>query len=77
MMLTVETTAIVTYTCYLTEEDSEKVINYADENGLELTEAVAELYSNAEIDLYHESTESDFSTESIDMVERLKRGKHK
>ena len=76
-MLTVETTAIVTYTCYLTEEDSEKVINYADENGLELTEAVAELYSNAEIDLYHESTESDFSTESIDMVERLKRGKHK
>ena len=70
MILTVETTAIVTYTCYLTEEDSEKVINYADENGLELTEAVAELYGNSEINLYHESTESDFSTESIDMVER-------
>ena len=70
MILVVETTAIVTYACYLTEEDSEKVINYADENGLELTEAVAELYENSEINLYHESTESDFSTESIDRVER-------
>jgi effector-binding domain-containing protein len=70
MKITVETTATVTYTCFLTEEDSEKVINYADENGLELTEAVAELYANSEINLYHNSTESDFSTESIDMVEK-------
>lgn len=70
MRLTVETTATVICTCFLTEEDSEKVINYADENGLELTEAVAELYDNSEINLYYDSTESDFSTESIDMVER-------
>lgn len=68
MKLTVETTATVTYACFLTEEDSEKVINYADENELELTEAVAELYSSSEINLYYDSTESDFSTESIDMV---------
>ena len=70
MRLTVETTAIVTYTCWLTKEDSEKVINYADENGLELEEAVAELYDSSEINLYYNSTESDFSTESIDVVEK-------
>ena len=70
MILRVETTATVTYTCWLSQEDSEKVIDYADENGLELTEAVAELYSNNEINLYNNSTESDFSTESINTVEK-------
>ena len=70
MRLRVETTATVTYTCFLTEEDSKKVIKYANKEGLELTEAVTELYDKSEINLYHESTESDFSTESIDMVEK-------
>ena len=69
-MIIVETTATVTYTCWLSEEDSQKVIDYADENGLDLKEAVAELYADSEIDLYNNSIDSDFSTESIDKVRR-------
>ena len=69
-MMIVETTATVTYTCWLSEEDSQKVIDYADKHNLELKEAVAELYTNNEIDLYDNSTDSDFSTESIDSVRR-------
>ena len=70
MWLEVETTATVTYTCRLNEEDTNKVCAYADENGLTLREAVAKLYDNGDIDLYDSSTESDFSTESIDQVTR-------
>lgn len=69
-MIKVETTATVNYACWLSEEDSQKVIDYADENGLELREAVAELYADGKIDLYDDSTESDFSTESIDTAIR-------
>ena len=68
MWLEVETTATVTYVCCLNEEDTKKVCDYANKNGLTLREAVAELYSNGEIDLYDSSTESDFSTESIDRI---------
>lgn len=67
-MITVEVTAMVQYTCKLSEEDSEKVKEYAEENECELTEAIDMLYSSDEIDLYHNSTESDFSTESIDFA---------
>lgn len=70
MWIEVETTATVTYVCSLNEEDTKKVCDYASESGLTLKEAVAELYSNGEIDLYKYSTESDFSTESIDRVSR-------
>lgn len=70
MALKVTTTATVTYTCWLSEEDSQKVIERADEEGEELTEAVAYLYDAGEISLYDDSTESDFSTESIESVER-------
>ena len=61
-------TATVNYVCYLNEEDSKKVKRYAEKNDLTLEEAVATLYDKCEIDLYRESTESDFSTESIDAV---------
>ena len=70
MWIEVETTATVTYVCNLNEEDTKKVCDYANEQGLTLKEAVAELYSNGEIDLYDNSTESDFSTESIDSARK-------
>lgn len=70
MWIEVETTATVTYVCNLSEEDTKKVCDYADEQGLTLREAVKELYADGKIDLYDDSTESDFSTESIDRVIR-------
>lgn len=64
-MIIVEVDATVTYTCYLSEKDSKKVKSYAKKNDLTLREAVEELYSQHKIDLYEQSTESDFSTESF------------
>jgi hypothetical protein len=70
MWIEVETTATVTYVCNLSEEDTKRVCDYAIEQGLTLREAVAELYAVGKIDLYDNSTESDFSTESIDRAIR-------
>ena len=60
-MIIAEVEATVTYTCYLSEKDSKEVKSYAKKNGLTLREAVEELYSQYKIDLYKQSTESDFS----------------
>jgi hypothetical protein len=65
-MITVETTASVSYTCQLTAKDEEKVRAFAEENDVELADAIWELYWSGEINLYKNSVESDFSTESID-----------
>ena len=65
-MITVEVTASVLYTCQLTAEDAEKVKAFAEENDVDLSVAVWELYSVSEIDLYKNSVESDFSTERVD-----------
>lgn len=65
-MITVEVTASVMYTCELTAEDEEKVKAYAEENDVTLPFAVDELYSVGEINLYKNSVESDFHTETID-----------
>lgn len=67
-MITVETVAEVTTTCYLTEEDEETVKNYMKENCCDLKDAVKELFWNNEIDIYLQSTESDFSTNEITRV---------
>lgn len=67
-MMTVEVTASVLYTCHLSTGDEEKVKAFAKENNIDLEEAVFELYADGEIDLYKDSVESDFSTESIDSV---------
>lgn len=71
-------TATVQYWCTLSDEDSEKVDKYISDRTAEdpmfpptLEEAVAELYSRCEINLYHDSTESDFDTRSINSVEPL------
>ena len=65
----VRTTATVEYVCYLSDEDTDKVIQYADAEGCTLKEAVANLHADGTIDLYNECSEVDFSTESIDSVE--------
>nr|DAJ44875.1 MAG TPA: Arc-like DNA binding domain protein [Caudoviricetes sp.] len=64
-MIIVEVEATVTYTCYLSEKESKEVKSYAKKNDLTLREAVEELYGQYKIDLYKQSTESDFSTESF------------
>lgn len=74
-MIKVEATAKVLYTCCLSDEDSEKVkekakelAEYYQDESVEdyFAQAVEQLYAENEIDLYEESTESDFTTESID-----------
>lgn len=65
----VRTTTTVEYVCYLRDEDAEKVIQYADAEECTLKEAVANLYADGVIDLYYDSSDVDFSTESIDSVE--------
>ena len=67
-MVKVETTAEVITTCYLTNEDEEKVKAFMEENQCELEDAVKELFWSNELDIYTNSTESDFHTESIDLV---------
>ena len=64
----ITTVATVQYACELSEEDAEKVRAVAGEDG-DLIGAVWELYTAGEINLYRNSTESDFSTESILEVE--------
>lgn len=65
----VEVEAKVTYTCYLSFEDEQTVRNYVEENGGDFSTAVWECYCNNMINLYYNSTESDFSTEEILSVE--------
>ena len=73
MKYQVTVTAEVQYICTLSHEDSETVKEFLEENpDFSEEEAVKYLYDNNEIGLYdYESTESDFSTESIDAVEEL------
>ena len=67
-MIKVETTAEVVTTCFLTDEDEEKVRIFMEENKCDLEDAVKELFWNSEINIYTNSTESDFHTQSIDLV---------
>lgn len=68
-MIRVETTAEVITTCILTDEDEEKVKTFMEKNQCDLEDAVKELFWNNELNIYSQSTESDFHTESIDLVE--------
>lgn len=67
--LTVTVEAVVTYTCFLDEEDSARVKEIAEEYDLELEEAVRWLYNSNELNLYRNSVESDFATDEIVQVE--------
>lgn len=73
-MFKVEAVATVYYTCSLSDEDGQKVLDYIKENPEEfrfmsdrkkILKAVEILSSDCEIELYDDSTESDFSTEEI------------
>lgn len=68
-MIRVETTAEVITTCILTDEDEEKVKAFMEENDCDLEDAVGALFWTNELNIYDQSTESDFHTESIDLVE--------
>lgn len=73
-MMKIEAVATVYYTCTLSDEEEEKVVNYIKNNPEEfefmddkkaIAEAVAILCEDDEIDLYETSTESDFCTNDI------------
>ena len=68
-MIKIETTAEIITTCYLTDDDEKKVKAFMKENKCDLEEAVHELFWSNKLDIYRHSTESDFHTESIDLVE--------
>lgn len=73
-MFKIEAVATVYYTCCLSDEDSQKVIDYIKENPKEfefmsdkkkIVKAVEILHDGCEIELYDDTTESDFNTEEI------------
>lgn len=65
MALIVMAEATVQYACRLSAEDEQKVREYAEENDLTLEEAVGALYDDCAINLYADSWESDFNTNTI------------
>lgn len=73
-MFKVEAVATVYYTCLLSNEDGQKVLDYIKENPEEfefmsdkekIVKAVEKLYEEDQIELYQFSDESDFATEKI------------
>lgn len=73
-MFKVEAVATVYYTCSLSDEDGQKVLDYIRENPEEfrfmsdekkILKAVKLLHRDCKIELYNDSTESDFITEEI------------
>lgn len=73
-MFKIEAVATVYYTCSLSDEDSQKVLDYIKENPEEfefmddkdkIVKAVEILSSNCEIDLYDDCIDSDFNTDQI------------
>jgi len=68
MKVTVE--ALVQYVCTLSDEDAQKVREYADEHCFgDCESAVMDLYWKGKIDLYHDSVESDFDTQECISVD--------
>lgn len=70
MALVAMVEATVTYACWLSEEDEQKVRDYIGDTDLSIEDAVWELYCAGKIELYKNSTESDFSTNYIISVDR-------
>lgn len=63
------TEATVQYACRLSKEDEQKVREFAAVHDATLEEAVGALYSDSAIDLYADSWEGDFDTNTILYVE--------
>ena len=57
--------ATVIYACRLSEEDEQKVRDYIGDTDLSTADAIMELYDAGKIELYKDSTESDFFTNYI------------
>lgn len=68
MALVAMVEATVTYACWLSEEDEQKIRDYIGDTDLSITDAVTELSVMGEIDLYKNSTESDFYTNYVEQV---------
>ena len=68
MALVVMVEATVTYACRLNEEEEQIIREYIGDTDLSIEDAVTELYNAGEIDLYKNSTESDFYTNYIEQV---------
>ncbi len=73
-MFKLEAVATAYYTCSLSDEDGQKVLNYIKENPEEfefmsgkekILKAVEKLYQNSEVNVYDDSVEGDFSTEEF------------
>ena len=62
--------ATVTYACQLSEEDEQKISDYIGDTDLSTADAIMELYDAGKIDLYKESTESDFYTNYVTGIYR-------
>jgi hypothetical protein len=65
MALIVMAEATVQYACRLSAEDEQKVCEYARQNNATPEEAVEALYWDCAINLYADSWESDFNTNTI------------
>lgn len=70
MALVAMVEATVTYACQLSKEDEQKVLDYIGDTDLSTADAIMELYCEGKIDLYKNSTESDFSTNYITGIYR-------
>ena len=70
MALVAMVEATVTYACRLSEEDEQKVLDYIKDIDISTADAIMELYCAGKIDLYKNSTESDFSTNYITSIYR-------
>lgn len=77
-MMKIEAVATVYYTCTLSDEEEQLVVKYIKENPeifefmdkkKAIAKAVEMLYEEYEIDLYEESTESDFCTDEVNWSE--------
>jgi hypothetical protein len=67
-MMTVMVEAIVTYACKLSKADEQKIKEYIEGTDLSAEDAILPLYNAGEIDLYKNSTESDFCTNYVTEV---------
>ncbi len=65
MALVAMVEATVTYACWLSEEDEQKIHDYIGDTDKSIEDAVMDLYDAGKIDLYKDSTKSDFSTTYI------------
>ena len=70
MALVAMVEATVTYACRLSEEDEQKVRDYIGDIDLSIADAIMELYYAGKIELYKNSTESDFCTNYITGIYR-------